>query len=156
MALMPDSSLPFSPSLALPLGSPQGAAPTALVLFAHGARSASWAQPLHELQAALQQQAAAQGRSCTVRLAFLELMQPDLPQVLTELADAGLHDVAIWPVFWAAGGHVLRDVPALIAQAQQRDPQLRVQMWPVLSQWPGLLDWLASQVFASSPSKTME
>ncbi len=136
-------------SAPLPTTNPLGAAPEALVLFAHGARSARWAEPLHALQEALQQQAAAQGRRCVVRLAFLELMQPDLPQVLAELADAGLHDVAIWPVFWAAGGHVLRDVPALIAQAQQRDPLLQVQIWPVLSRWPGLLDWLAGQVFAT-------
>ena len=38
--------------------------------------------------------------------------------------------------------------PALIAQAQADYPQLQVQTWPVLSRWPGLLDWLAGQALA--------
>ena len=56
--------------------------------------------------------------------------------------------MAVLPVFWSAGSHVLGDLPALIAQAQADYPQLQVQTWPVLSRWPGLLDWLAGQALA--------
>lgn len=118
---------------------------TPIILFAHGSRDPRWGETLNQLQAALEQQAAAQGRACTVRQAFLELMEPRLPQVLAELGAQGATKVAVLPVFWAEGGHVLRDLPALIAQTQQVHPQLQVQVWPVLSRWPGLLDWLAGQ-----------
>ncbi len=122
--------------------------PSTIILFAHGSRDPRWAQTLDDLQAALVQQAAAQGRSCVVRQAFLELMEPRLPQVLAELGAQGTTAVAVLPVFWSEGGHVLRDLPALITQAQQQHPQLQVTVWPVLSRWPGLLDWLAGQALA--------
>ena len=83
-----------------------------------------------------------------VRQAFLELMEPPLPQVLAQLGAEGATQVAVLPVFWSAGSHVLGDLPALIAQAQADYPQLQVQTWPVLSRWPGLLDWLAGQALA--------
>lgn len=121
---------------------------TPIVLFAHGSRDPRWAQTLDHLQTALEQQAAAQGRTCVVRQAFLELMEPPLPQVLAQLGAEGATQVAVLPVFWSAGSHVLGDLPALIAQAQADYPQLQVQTWPVLSRWPGLLDWLAGQALA--------
>ena len=58
------------------------------------------------------------------------------------------YGIAVLPVFWSEGGHVLRDLPALIDQTQQQFPGLQVQTWPVLSRWPGLLDWLAGQALA--------
>ncbi len=122
--------------------------PTTIILFAHGSRDPRWAQTLDHLQAALEQQAAAQGRACVVRQAFLELMEPRLPQVLAELGAQGVTAVAVLPVFWSEGGHVLRDLPALIDQTQQQFPGLQVQTWPVLSRWTGLLDWLAGQALA--------
>ncbi|GAA3983148.1 CbiX/SirB N-terminal domain-containing protein [Comamonas faecalis] len=122
--------------------------PTAIVLFAHGSRDPLWARTLDDLQAALQQQAAAQGRPLAVVQAFLELMQPPLPQALHALAQQGHRHVGLLPVFWAEGSHVRRDLPALVAQAQQQHPGLQVQVWPVLSRWPGLLDWLAGQALA--------
>lgn len=106
---------------------------TPIVLFAHGSRDPRWAQTLDHLQTALEQQAAAQGRTCVVRQAFLELMEPPLPQVLAQLGAEGATQVAVLPVFWSAGSHVLGDLPALIAQAQADYPQLQVQTWPVLS-----------------------
>ena len=53
-----------------------------------------------------------------VRQAFLELMEPPLPQVLAQLGAEGATQVAVLPGFWSAGSHVLGDLPALIAQAQ--------------------------------------
>ena len=103
---------------------------------------------LHFSSVIVKPQAAAQGRTCVVRQAFLELMEPPLPQVLAQLGAEGATQVAVLPVFWSAGSHVLGDLPALIAQAQADYPQLQVQTWPVLSRWPGLLDWLAGQALA--------
>lgn len=121
------------------------AAATTIVLFAHGARDPRWAQTLHQLQTTLEQQAAAEGRLCTVHQAFLELMQPSLPDVLHALGAQGATSVAVLPVFWSEGAHIRHDLPALIAQTCQHHPQLQVQVWPVLSHWPGLLEWLAGQ-----------
>lgn len=117
----------------------------AIVLFAHGSRDARWAQALLALQAAVQRAGAGADRPA-VRLAYLELMEPALPQVLDELATAGYVQIDLVPVFWAAGGHVLRDLPALIDAARRQHPALEVQVMPSLSEWPGIMDWLAERI----------
>ncbi len=55
-------------------------ADSALILFAHGARDAAWAEPFQRLQKLVQ----AQLPGVAVALAFLELMTPQLPE-LTEV-----------------------------------------------------------------------
>jgi sirohydrochlorin cobaltochelatase len=82
----------------------------ALILFAHGARDARWAEPFQRLQQIVQKQAP----DLTVALAFLELMSPRLPELAAELVAAGVEEVTIVPVFFGQGGHVLRDLPAMV------------------------------------------
>jgi sirohydrochlorin cobaltochelatase len=57
----------------------------ALVLFAHGARSASWAAPFERLRDLTRQRLP----DVDVSLAFLELMEPRLPAQVDALAAAG-------------------------------------------------------------------
>jgi sirohydrochlorin cobaltochelatase len=105
-----------------------------LILFAHGARSAAWSRPLE----ALEREFAAAVPDRTLRSAFLELQQPDLPTVIDELA--ATHDrIDVLPVFWAAGGHVARDLPPLLEAARQRHPHLKLRALPVLSELPGVV-----------------
>lgn len=105
-----------------------------LILFAHGARSASWSRPLD----ALASEFAAAAPELTVRSAFLELQAPDLPTVIDELAPSHDH-VDVLPVFWSAGGHVARDLPVLLEAARARHPGLSLRLLPVLSEMPGVL-----------------
>ncbi|QEI04681.1 cobalamin biosynthesis protein CbiX [Pigmentiphaga aceris] len=112
---------------------------TALVLFAHGARDPRWAEPLNRLADVVR----AQRPDVAVVTAFLELMQPDLPAVLDGLAADGHVHVNLMPVFWSAGGHVIRDLPVLIADSRLRNPGLNVAVLPVLSELPGVLDAVA-------------
>lgn len=81
-----------------------------LVLLAHGARDPSWAAPFEAVAARAREKAP----EAIVRLAFLELMTPDLATVGYELADLGCTRVDVVPVFLGAGGHVRRDVPAQV------------------------------------------
>lgn len=114
---------------------------TAVVLFAHGARDPSWALPLQVLQ----QQVKLRAPGVEVRIAFLELLSPALPVVLNELA-ATHRQVDLLPVFWAATGHVSRELPLLLATARQQHPALAVRVLPTLSELPGLLESVADTV----------
>jgi sirohydrochlorin cobaltochelatase len=98
------------------------AAGRALVLFAHGARDASWAAPFLRLQDLLQ----AQQPGLAVKLAFLELMTPDLAQCVAQLLADGVGDITVVPVFLGQGGHVQRDLPKLLAQLREARPGLRL------------------------------
>lgn len=96
----------------------------ALVLFAHGARDPRWAEPFRRLQKITQ----AQLPDVAVSLAFLELMTPRLPELVKELVDGGCHDIAVVPIFFGQGGHVLRDLPVMIEQLKNDYPQLRLNV----------------------------
>ena len=107
----------------------------ALVLFAHGARAASWAAPFERLR----DLTAARLPDCTVRLAFLELMEPRLPQTVAELVAAGVDEVTIVPVFLGQGGHLLRDLPLLAQELRAAHPLLRLTVAGAVGEDPGVL-----------------
>lgn len=112
--------------------------PRGLILFAHGSRDPAWATTLQALAGEI----SAIAPDVTVRCAYLELLQPDLPTVIDELAD-GVRQLDVCPIFWSGNGHVQRDLPRLLAQARERHPRLDLRLRPVLSELPGLLPWLA-------------
>jgi len=117
-----------------------------MILFAHGARSPAWGQTLEQLAESLRRQAPA----LHVQLAFLELQPPDFAQAAAALATAGVDDVRVLPVFWARAGHVDNDLPPLIAAARARHPQLRFEVLPVLSELPGLIDFVTARALMRS------
>ena len=96
----------------------------ALILFAHGARAASWAAPFERLRDAT----AARLPDCRVQLAFLELMEPRLPATVDALVQEGVDDITVVPVFLGQGGHLLRDLPLLADGIRTEHPGLRLQV----------------------------
>jgi sirohydrochlorin cobaltochelatase len=97
---------------------------SALVLFAHGARDPRWAAPFQRLQHMVQQSRP----EVDVRLAFLELMQPSLPDLVAELVAKGTDRISLVPVFLGQGGHVLRDLPVMTEQLRKQYPQLQLHV----------------------------
>ena len=108
----------------------------ALVLFAHGARAASWAAPFERLRDAT----AARLPGVEVSLAFLELMEPRLPAEAARLAGAGATELAIVPVFLGQGGHLLRDLPLLVEQLRIDHPRLAIKVAGAVGEDAGVLD----------------
>ncbi|MES2758700.1 MAG: CbiX/SirB N-terminal domain-containing protein [Pseudomonadota bacterium] len=94
----------------------------ALILFAHGARAASWAAPFERLR----DLTAARLPDVPVSLAFLELMEPRLPAEVARLAAAGVDEVTVVPVFLGQGGHLLRDLPLLVDQLRIDHPGVAI------------------------------
>lgn len=114
----------------------------AVILFAHGARDARWSQTLGELQERVQ----ARLPAAHVGIAFLEFQSPALPAAIGRALDAGARSIDLLPVFWASGGHMASDVPRLLAELRVRHPALEVRVLPVLSELPGMLDFIADAV----------
>ena len=106
----------------------------ALVLFAHGARAASWAAPFQ----ALREQAQARVPDCVVSLAFLELMTPSLADEVESLLARGIDDITVVPVFLGQGGHLLRDLPAIAEQLRAAHPGLRLAVARAVGEDPGV------------------
>jgi sirohydrochlorin cobaltochelatase len=111
-----------------------------LILFAHGARDPRWAQPFEAI--ALRVRALHPG--VTVRLAFLELMTPDLPTAGAELAAAGCTAITIVPLFLGSGGHVRRDLPVIVDGLRASHPAVDWALQPPVGEMPAVIDALAN------------
>lgn len=104
--------------------------PELLVLFAHGSRDPHWRATFEELEAA----AAAEAGPDAVRLAYLELSEPALDQVIGQAARAGIHRLRVLPLFLAAGKHVSEDVAARVDEARARHPGLDIELMPAVGE----------------------
>jgi sirohydrochlorin cobaltochelatase len=87
-----------------------------LILLTHGARDPRWREPFDRLV----ERVRAKRPELAVRLAFLELMTPDLLLAAEELIASGCDALLIVPIFFGQGGHVREDVPALVDVLRQR------------------------------------
>ena len=110
-----------------------------LVLFAHGARDPRWALPFE----AIAERARAQQPSWQVRLAFLELMAPTLPDSGAALAADGCDRIDIVPLFLGAGGHVRKDLPALVDALRAAHPHIRWQLQRPIGERASVIDAMA-------------
>lgn len=117
----------------------------ALILFAHGARAASWAQPFERLRDLV----ASTHHSGPVRLAYLELMQPDLPTVVDQLATTGVTRIDLFPIFLAVGSHLRDDLPLLVDAARTRHSALSITVHPALGESEAMLRHIAAGVTQS-------
>lgn len=115
-----------------------------VILFAHGARDARWAAPFEAVAARL----AALNSESRVRLAYLELMDPDLATAVEQLVDAGCRRITVVPMFLGAGGHVQRDLPALLARLGEAHPSVGFDATAALGEMPSMLDAMARTIAA--------
>jgi sirohydrochlorin cobaltochelatase len=118
----------------------------AIVLFAHGSRDPLWHQPIQ----AVAQRIARRAPHILVRCAYLELTEPDLPAVATELVHAGATSLCVVPLFLGVGRHAREDLPLLVADIQATHPQLHVTCQSAVGEQPALLDLLADIALMSS------
>ncbi len=117
--------------------------PPALLLFAHGSRDPAWRAPL---DAVCQRIAAQHPGRCD--LAFLEFMQPELPDALQALAQAGERSVVVVPLFWASGKHIKTDLNEAIERFTQVHPEVQVQVATALGEASAVQVALADYVLS--------
>ncbi|MES2960355.1 MAG: CbiX/SirB N-terminal domain-containing protein [Pseudomonadota bacterium] len=110
-----------------------------LLLFAHGARDARWAVPFEEVAEAVR--GARPGQP--VRLAFLELMAPDIRVAALDLIDAGCDRIDVLPLFLGAGGHVRKDLPALLDDLRSQHAGVEFRLHPAIGEAPSLIAAMA-------------
>src|SRR5438132_9965041 len=111
-----------------------------LILFAHGSREPGWAEPFEQLAARIRVTAP----EAQVRLAFLELMQPDLTSAAAELVAAGVDTIRLVPIFLGQGGHLRRDLPLLIENPQTQYPGTAFACAPAAGADPEVLNAVAA------------
>jgi sirohydrochlorin cobaltochelatase len=120
---------------------------SALVLFAHGARDAEWAEPFRVLQKAV----SGKRPDLAVELAFLEIMQPPLADCVARLAASGHLRITVAPLFLAQGGHLKKDLPKLLKDLGAKHPSARIDVLPPIGEVTELLNAIAEWLVTSTP-----
>ncbi len=104
-----------------------------IVLLAHGARDPLWARPFEAVHASLC--ASLPGRP--IELAYLEFIAPGLLEAGARLAACS--EVVVVPLFLGAGGHVRKDVPALLERLRLDHPACAYRLTSAIGEHPALI-----------------
>jgi len=105
-----------------------GSAAPALVAVAHGSRDPRSAATV----AALVDEVRRQRPELDVRLSFLDLSSPRLPDVLAAVAADGHSEAVVVPLLLGNAFHAKVDLPGAVARAARRYPRLRLTVSDVL------------------------
>lgn len=110
-----------------------------LILFAHGSRDPQWRAPME----AVAVRAAALESATIVRCAYLELMEPDLPNCAAGMVAQGVTAITIVPMFLGVGRHAREDLPLLVAELRRLHPQVGFDLRPAIGEDERVVDMLA-------------
>jgi len=116
-----------------------------LILFAHGARDPRWAIPFE----AVAERVRTLQPGAAVRLAYLEFMSPNLPEAGAELARAGCTHIEVVPMFLGAGGHVRKDLPALLDAMRAAHPGLQLTLHTAVGEIDSVMAAMAEAAVAT-------
>jgi sirohydrochlorin ferrochelatase len=105
---------------------------TGILLFAHGSPVEEANRGVHELA----EKIAASGPYRYVHAAFLDGGQPDLLAGVMQAAESGLERLIIIPYFLTVGLHLRRDLPKLVAAAQEKHPNFEIAVGQSLEGHP--------------------
>ncbi len=119
---------------------------TALILFAHGARDPEWASPLWRVRAAVR----AQSPDLRVELAFLEFLAPNLPDCVGSLVPEGFDRIVIVPMFIAQGGHLKNDLPLILNELRQNNPDVLFELAGPVGEAESIVQAMAAHVLILS------
>lgn len=120
-----------------------------MLLVAHGSRSPLAGEEHLALCAAVQLEAnRGAGTPIEVRPAFLELAEPSIPTAIDAAVAGGSVRIRLLPHFLNSGNHVLRDLPAAVAEASERHPGVEIELAERLGADPGLIELLTRRVLA--------
>ena len=117
-----------------------------VLLFAHGARDARWAEPFDEVARRVRVREPA----VAVRLAYLEFMTPTLREAGESLVEAGCTRVDVVPLFLGAGGHVRKDLPALLDELAAAHPQVQWHLQRAIGEIDSVIEAMAQAALAAS------
>jgi sirohydrochlorin cobaltochelatase len=112
---------------------------TLLVLFAHGSRDPQWRAPFERFCQSLQ----AQHGTDAVTLAYMEMAEPTVQQVVAPAVAQGVTQVILLPLFMASGAHVAHDIPEQVAALKAQHPGLVVTVLPPVGEHPQVVAAMA-------------
>ena len=99
-----------------------------ILLVAHGSRLKASNHEVVNIAASLTK--ALPTNHGKVRVAFLELAEPSIPDALQQYIDEGVTHITVLPYFLAAGSHVNNDIPKIIRAIKQENGNIQIDLHP--------------------------
>ena len=139
--------------------------PDAIILFAHGSRDPLWRAPIEAvaqcINQSLSQPSGQQPQQTLARCAYLELCEPDLFTVATELIAVraefkrfnnlnGTINVRIVPMFLGMGKHAREDLPELVTALRAAHPEVHFEVVAAIGEDPRVTALLADMAIGPS------
>jgi sirohydrochlorin cobaltochelatase len=117
-------------------------------LFAHGALDPEWAEPFRKIQRTLH----AKRPGLTVELAFLDVMEPSLPDAISALVNEGHRSITIAPIFMAQGGHLKNDLPKILNAIRAEHKETHIRLLPPIGEVEPVLNAISEWLLGVSAS----
>ncbi len=114
----------------------------AILLVDHGSRRTEANRVVEALAEALRGRAPEQ----VVRVAHLELAEPDFGAGVDACVAAGADQIDVHPYFLGPGNHSSRDIPRLVEAAAQRHPGVRIRISAPLGFHEKLVDIVLERI----------
>ena len=116
---------------------------SATILLAHGSSDPNWLAPFDQLSQQIQSGLSHPDHS--LQLAYMELAEPSLEQTVAALHQQGITQIDVLPLFFAAGRHLRKDVPAQIDALEQAFP-IRITLHKPVGLEPEVADAISNVV----------
>lgn len=100
-----------------------------IVLLAHGSSDRRWCDTFEKLAAPTLQAVAGS------RIAYMELASPSLEETIAAGVTSDITEYTVVPLFLAAGRHLRKDVPAMIA-GLEKDHGVKIHLAPPIGENP--------------------
>ncbi len=111
-----------------------------ILIVDHGSRLAAANQLVERVAEQLQRRLAERGEAAPVHVAHLEIASPDFAEGLAACLTDSPREVVVMPFFLAPGRHGTRDIPALVAAARERHPEITFRTTGLLGDGDALAD----------------
>ena len=120
----------------------------AVIVLGHGSRSEEATRQFHEIVDMLRVQTDA-----PVLPAFMELAEPSFADAVAEAVRLGVRHVLVLPLFLFVGMHMKHDIPEMIVEAGEANPQLSFELRAPLGADPRIADILLARLRADVPPR---
>ncbi len=113
-----------------------------IALLAHGSRDDRWKKPFILLENKLRKSM----RQVITKVAYLQDSEPDIWAVVDDMAQAGVDQIVIAPMFLAVGAHSRKDFPIIAKELKEKYSDISFEWTEVIGEWEETLDALGKVI----------
>ena len=124
--------------------------PSSSILLAHGSRDKRWCETFESGLESIRGQL-----HCPSSLAYMEMAEPSLEQVVEQHYEQGVRHFDILPLFFSAGRHLLIDVPEQLDALRLKLGDVTIDLHSPLGEEPDFWQFLGTLINRAMIEKTI-